>query len=105
MNAGIQGNLTSARRGGDSKESESLEKSADRLAAVPGSAAEFVDQLGRGPRRLTPLVPLGQDSEGLVVAEREASRQPAADLESVNVSVLSRNGRRHERQVTPRPLD
>jgi integrase len=48
-----------------------LEKSPDRFAAVPSSAPELVDQLGGGPRRLAPLVPLGQDGEGLFLIERE----------------------------------
>ncbi len=82
-----------------------LEQSPDGLAPVPSSASELVDQLGRGPRRFTPLVPLGQGGEGMVVVEREASRQPTTDAERVNVSMLSRDGRWHGCQVPSRPLD
>ena len=82
-----------------------LEQSADWLAPVPSSAPELVEQLGSGPGRLTPSVPLGQDGEGLFILEREASRQPAADAEGVNVTVLSRNRGRHRRQIPPRAID
>ena len=83
---------------------DQLEKSPDRFAAVPSSPPELVDQLGGGPRRLTPRVPFGQDGEGLFVVEREASRQPATDAEGVNVTMLSRNRGRHRRQIPPRAL-
>jgi hypothetical protein len=85
--------------------SRELQKSPNGLAAVKGSATEFIEQLGGGPRRLTSLVPLRQDSQGHFVVERKASRQPAADAEGVNVAMLSRNGWRHGRQVSLRALD
>ena len=106
MNAGSKRNLTSARAGRDLEASEGiLKKPTDWFVAVPRSASELVDQLGRGPRRLTALVPFRQHGEGLFVVEREASRQPAADAERMNVAMLPRNGGRHGRQIPSCPLN
>jgi hypothetical protein len=44
---------------------EVFQESSDRFAAVLGCPAELVEQLG-GPRRLTSLIPFGQDGESLL---------------------------------------
>ena len=105
MNAGFLGNLTGPGEGQVQSVGIGLEKAADRFPAVPGSAAELVDQFGCGPGRLTTRVPFGQNTKSLFVVEREAPPQPAADAEGVNISMLSRNGRRHRRQVPLRTLN
>ena len=49
----------------------------------------------------TPLVPLRQHVERLLVVQRESADQTAADAERVDVAMLAGNGGRDRGQVPP----
>jgi hypothetical protein len=55
-------------------ECATLQQAAHRLAAVSCGPSKLVDQLGCGPRRLTPLVPLRQGLERLLFVQCESAR-------------------------------
>ena len=96
MNAGFRENLTDAgglswrrysRPPTGSRPYRAARRSLSRSSAV-------------GPRRLTPLVPLRQHSQGLVVVQRESADEPAADPERVDIAMLSGNRGRDRGQST-----
>lgn len=81
------------------------EQSTHRFPSVTSGAPKLIAQLTSRPWGLAAFVPVAQDVERLVVVQREASNEPAADLKRMNVAMLACDRRRHRLQVSPRPLD
>ena len=71
------------------------EQSADRFPSVTRGAPKLIAQLISRPWGLAAFVPVAQDVERLVVVQREASNESAADPKRMNVAVLACDRRRH----------
>jgi hypothetical protein len=106
MNAGIQGNLTGpAGPSAQPRGEGTLQQSADWFTPIPSRSAELVEQLRLRPGGLAPSIPIGKHVQRLFVIEREASRDPAADAERMDVAMLPFDGRRHHCHVALRSRD